>query len=73
MLDNAGRERHARHGADALRPQSGTVHQNIAGDGAARRHDADGAAAFDHDLLDANAFLDPRAMHARALGIGHGQ
>ncbi len=73
MLDHARRQRHAGHLADALGPQAGAVDEDVAGDRAAIGDDADRAAVLDDDLLDGDAFLDPRAVLPRALGVGHGQ
>ena len=54
--------------ADPLGPEPGAVDQNVAGDGAAVGDDAAHAALVDDDLLDADALLDPGAIHAaRAL------
>ena len=73
VLDDACSERQPGHAAHALGPEAGAVHENIASDGTAIGDDASHAAILVNDLLDAHALLDPRAVHARALGIGHGE
>ena len=68
MLDRLQRHADARHRADLARPLPGAIDDLLAGDGARAGADADDAAILDVEALDAHAFDDPGAMHARALG-----
>jgi hypothetical protein len=73
VLHNARRQGNACHIAHALGPQARTVHQNIAGDITPIGDNAKRPPALQHNLLDANPFLDLYTIRPRALGIGHGQ